>query len=31
VFTLDEKDRIVMVLSLGAHDRAYTDAIRRLT
>jgi mRNA-degrading endonuclease RelE of RelBE toxin-antitoxin system len=30
VFTLDEECRIVTVLALGPHDRAYTEAQRRL-
>jgi mRNA-degrading endonuclease RelE of RelBE toxin-antitoxin system len=30
VFTLDEDLRVVTVLSLGPHDRAYTEAQRRL-
>ena len=30
VFTLDDECRIVTVLALGPHDRAYTEAERRL-
>jgi hypothetical protein len=30
VFVIDERMRGVNVLSLGPHDRAYEDAVRRL-
>lgn len=30
VFTLDEKERIVYVLALGTHDKAYSAAEKRV-